>query len=217
TIGIAWKLLDPQDPAGGSILLECTGIWTRGAAVHVAGRVRKISCRNVLKIGPGVLVNLVAPTGREATLQFEDVTCRRSGAVLRWNYTDAQTLAKLRLRVEANHCVFDLAGQETPLVEWAGTELPATWERSLEWDGENSLAPANGAIAGHLNSADRTWQALDATKLALEGLLASPFEFAGPVSLDPADAVVSTIDGPRLSSRLPGIAADEISAPPRSE
>jgi hypothetical protein len=217
TIGIAWKLLDGQAPAGGAVQLERVGLWGRGAALHVAGRVRKIVCRNVLKVGPGVLVNLAAPTGRELALQFDGVTCRESGAVIRWNYTDAATLAKLRLRIDAKHCVFDLAARETALVEWAGAELPAAWERSIAWDGEGSLAPVNVAIAGCLNPADRSWQPLDAAKLALEGLLASPFEFAGPASLKPADSIVSTIDGPRLSSRVPGIQADEISAPPVAE
>src|SRR5207247_11261626 len=83
---IAWKLLDAADPRGGTGLIRNSLLLGDGPAVYLAQAARQLTCDNVLKAGPGPLVQLATASGAKSkiVLKLSHSTTRTSGAIIRW-------------------------------------------------------------------------------------------------------------------------------------
>src|SRR5262249_49521944 len=205
---VAWKLLDQADPRGGSAAIRNSLLFGDGPAVYLSHAVRELNCDNILKVGPGPLVQLAAvPRAQKNTLlHLVHTTCRRSGAVLRWVVPSADS-PHGRVLVEAGDCVFDLIAARAALFELAGSTPSDDWLASLRMLGEGSVAAPGLEIAAWVSIDDGRVTLLDASLLELEGILSAPFQFAGRATTIPADSQVREIEAPRRSGEPPGIRA----------
>jgi serine/threonine protein kinase len=210
---VAWKLLDQADPRGGSAAIRNSSLFGDGPAIYLAHAVQQLDCDNVLKVGPGPLIQLAAvPRAQKNTvLHLVHTTCRRSGAVLRWIVPSGDS-PHGRVLVEAGDCVFDLIAARTALFELAGSSPSDGWLASLRMLGEGSVTAPGLEIAGWISTVDGRVTPLDASSLELEGLLSVPFQFAGRATTIPADSQVREIEAPRRSGEAPGIRASGLPA-----
>ena len=208
---LAWKLLDPGEPRGGSGTIRNCLLRGDGPSLYLANAIRELDFENVLKIGPGPLVQLAATprANKGMRLNLAHTTCRASGAVVRWIVPSAGR-AGGRVLVEAADCVFDLVALHTALFELAGTEPRAELLRSIQMMGEGSVAGPGLEVAAWVSTETGRVTALDASSLALEGLLTIPLQFSGPAGVSPADSELREINAPRRSGEPPGIRAHEV-------
>lgn len=213
-VALAWRVADDGDPSGGRIELRDCVFSGATPAIHLASALRQIAFDNCLKLGPGPLVHLATPPeidarlrgGRKVEVKFQNLTCRRSGSVIRWKLADDwQPTSSPVLIVESTDCVLDLLPGSSALVELASASAKPTWLRSTRWTGEGSLAPPDLTVAATSTGSATTLTPLDASALSLDGLSSGSFQFAGDFSLSPADAAVTEWEAPRLSTAPPGI------------
>lgn len=224
TMGVAWKMLDARDRRGRECSFRNVTFIGRGAAVHCASLPGKLQFENCLKIGPGPLVQLAPAMSAKdrLTIQLERSTCRASGPLLRWKpkLSDRSTAGGLPLEtivVEANDCVFDIAGTPGALLELVGAGVQANWLQALQVTGEGSIGRDEQTAALGIDSETGAAAVLDTAKLQLEGISSGPFEFAGPISTTAADSGIDDYEAPRRSPYPPGIDADELGGAVESE
>jgi hypothetical protein len=186
----------------------------RGPGFFVSGPIKQIVCRNCLKLGGGVFLNLAAAPKPDLDLlvKLTAVTCRSSGSLIRWQDADRASV-KSRIVVEAEDCVFDLQRPEAALFEFAGTTLRPNWHQSVQMLGEGSLARPELPVAAWSEFPVRNWKELDPVELELEGISTGEFRFIGPLSLNPGDALLESSEAPRRSPNPPGITAALVHPP----
>lgn len=215
-IAVAWKMFDPADPSGGMVEAENVVLAGRGPGLFVSGPVKQISCRNCLKLGGGVFLNLASAPKPDLDLlvKLTGVTCREAGSLLRWQDADRAS-AKSRIVVEAADCVFDLQTAGAALFEFAGATLRPNWQQAVQMLGEDSLASPGLAVAAWSQIPARAWKPLDADELELEGISTAAFEFAGPLSMAPDDSALQnqSFEAPRRSPHPPGITPTLLARP----
>lgn len=208
---IAWKTLGPRDPDSGKFTIRETVIIGDGPALYLASPARLISASHCLKIGRGPLFHLntaASPVaGRNLQLQLSNITCRRSGAVLRWEIAESWK-PRAQVILTARDCVFDVPPAAASLVEFFGPQERSDWPSFVQMTGEGSVAPPELQLASWINATSGSIKPLDGSKLQLEGISTSEFSFAGPPTNRMADSVVTGLEGlPRRSPEPPGIAA----------
>ncbi len=212
---LAWKTLEPRDPRGEDCTLVNSVFLGDGAALYLASAARRVECTNLLKLGGGPLIHLATGVGPGRTLnvQLAAVTCRQAGGLVRWRVPDGHDKPG-EVLIEATDCVFDLAQNATPLLEFAGRSFRPDWPRSLKLTGEGSLARLGPVAVGWIDLTTGQERALDGTLAQIDGLLAAPFSFHGPATTNPADSEISTFDAPRRGSLPPGIRPGDLPTPP---
>ena len=105
------------------------------------------------------------------------------------------------------------------MLQFVSTEHPREWLEMIELIGVGSLACPEAIVSRWVNPADGKATILDRAAgwdgeiVRLEGVLPSPFEFAGPISPVLADAVVKSHQVPRSSPGPPGIDATTLRLP----
>ncbi|MBI3861618.1 MAG: serine/threonine protein kinase [Planctomycetia bacterium] len=217
---IAWKLLDTADQRGGTGMIRDSLLFGDGPAVYLAHAVRQLTCDNVLKSGPGPLVQLAAaPAAKSKTvLKLSHSTTRAAGAIIRWVVPGEEALksgspARLRgsIMIEASDCVFDVASPRAALVELAGTgsEPRPEWLQAVQMTGEGSVTRPSVETAAWVSTADGRLTPLEGTALSLEGLVAGDFHFTGASATRVVDCEVHDSETPRRSPHPPGIRAGE--------
>jgi hypothetical protein len=169
---------------------------------------RHVELDNVLKTGTSPLLQLaVAPAASSTSvLQLNHTTCRASGALLRWIVPADGTPAGSVLIV-AGECVFDVVSPAAALLEFAGPAPRPEWLRSVTMTGEGSLVRPDLEVAAWISTDDGRFTPLESAGIALEGIFAGPFRFAGPSGPAPIDAEVVDCEAPRRGTEPPGIRA----------
>src|SRR5204863_276490 len=154
---------------------------------------------NVLKVGPGPLVQLAAiPAAKTIlALKLNHTTTRVAGALIRWvlpadDTATAKTSARARgtIQVDANDCVFDIDSPHAALFELAGPQSRPEWLSSLRMTGEGSVTRPTLETAAWVSTLDGRLTTLENTTLELEGLIAGEYHFAGGISQEPAASEV---------------------------
>ena len=210
---IAWKLLDAAEQHGGTATIRNTLLLGDGPGLYLAQAVKNVEFSNVLKIGPGPLIQLagVPAVKSTVTLRLVHTTCRASGALVRWMVTPEDQPSG-RILVDASDCVFDIVSRQAALFELAGDQSHSKgshpeWLRSLRMTGEGSLTRPNLEVAAWVSTIDGRVTPLESSTLEVEGLFAGAFRFAGESDQSPADSEVHDAEAPRRSSEPPGIRA----------
>ena len=213
---IAWKLLDTGDHRGGTATIRNTLLLGDGPALYLAHAVRQVSCDNVLKVGPGPLVQLAATPAAKSTLALKltHSTTRAAGAIVRW-VVPADDAAPARpserhrgtIQIEANDCVFDIDSPRAALFELAGPQPRPEWLRSLRMTGEGSVTRPTLEVAAWVSTLDGRLTTLEGVPIEVEGLIAGEFHFTGEFPDQPAASEVHDSEAPRRSSTPPGIRA----------
>ena len=209
---IAWKLLDTGDHRGGTATIRNAVLLGDGPALYLAHAVRQVSCENVLKVGPGPLVQLAATPAAKSTstLKLNHSTIRAAGAVVRWVVpADEAGLAKTSeqirgsIEVEATDCVFDVDSPHAALFELAGPQPRPEWLRSLRMTGEGSVTRPTLEVAAWVSTLDGRLTALEGIPVELEGLIAGEFSLCGRVPRSSRRLRSSRLRCPRAHSHAP--------------
>jgi hypothetical protein len=161
------------------------------------------------------LFDVVGPAlvDQKLGVSLRQLTLRESGPLLRvlWPATGGASglvppnLAGCRIAIEANDCVFQLKAAQAALFEWLGTSGGADWLASIRMRGEGSVTLPGVPIAARVDIATDQRTDLASDGFELEGLMAAPFEFGGPLSDAPRDSTIRFCDAPRRSDLPPGI------------
>lgn len=213
---IAWKLLDTGDHRGGTATIRNAVLLGDGPALYLAHAVRQVNCENVLKVGPGPLVQLAATPAAKSTwtLKLNHSTIRAAGAVVRWVVPADQAApakssepSRGTIEVEAADCVFDIDSPHAALFELAGPQPLPEWLRSLRMTGEGSVTRPMLEVAAWVSTLDGRLTTLEGIPIELEGLIADEFHFAGEFPDRPAASEVHDSEAPRRSATPPGICA----------
>ncbi len=208
---IAWKLLDPQELRGGTARLENTVLVGSGPALYLAHAMRRVEFDNVLKIGTGPLVQLAAvPRSKsKVVLRLNHLTCRTSGALLRW-IVPVDGPPPGQVLVEASDCVFDVVSAQAALFEFVGPLLRPEWQQFVRMTGEGSISPPTLDVAAWISTEDGRVTSFESSTIELEGIVAGPFRYTGDASPRAADSEVRDSDAPRRTNDQPGIRASEL-------
>jgi serine/threonine protein kinase len=221
---IAWKLLDASEQHGGRATIRNTLLLGDGPGLYLVHAVKYVEFSNVLKIGPGPLIQLAGVPGPKAQfrVRLTHTTCRASGALLRWIVTPEGT-PRGRIVVEAGDCVFDVVSPQAALFELAGAPAQfegdgsqpghPEWLKTLRLTGEGSLTRPGLEVAAWVSTIDGQVRPLEGSALEVEGLYAGEFRFAGESNAVPADSEVHDAEAPRRSSEPPGINATVLPIP----
>ena len=230
---IAWKLLDASEQRGGTATIRNSLLLGDGPGLYLAHAVKNVEFSNVLKVGPGPLMQLAGVPAAKAslTVKLMHTTCRRSGALVRWivgpdgspqgglppGGSPHMGLPHGRILIEAGDCVFDVVSPQAALFELAGAgahsdpvhldRIGSAWLKSLRITGEGSLTRPELELAAWVSTTDGRVTALESSTLEVEGLFAGAFHFSGESAQLPADSEVHDAEAPRRSSDPPGIRA----------
>jgi hypothetical protein len=203
---VAWKLLDAAEQHAGRATIRNTILSGDGPGLYLAQAMRHVGFDNVLKTGTSPLVQLaVAPAASSTTvLQLRRTTCRESGALLRW-VVPADGMPAGGVLIDAGECVFDVDSPLAALLEFAGPAPRTEWLRSVTMTGEGSLVRPDLEVAAWISTDDGRFTPLESAGIAMEGIFAGPFRFAGRPGPAPFDAEVVECEAPRRGTEPPGI------------
>lgn len=212
-IAVAWKTLGPGGPAGRLSVNRCQ-FYGDGTAVYVVSAHTETVVSQTLKVGRGTFLYLADVPAKPlpVTVRLKQVTCRAADHLLRWVWP-ADRRPRGPLDIEATDCVVDVA-EGGAVVHLVGGDLPRNWPATVAVSGEGSMVSANGRFAAWSRAGTGDSEELDVSLMRIEGITAGPFEFAGPVSVQPADAAIVRFDAPRRAPHPPG--ADPLQLLPRN-
>jgi eukaryotic-like serine/threonine-protein kinase len=212
-IGLDWKLVDPRDPQGGMASIRNCLLIGGACALRIGEPVRHVEFTNCLRLTGGPLGQFTVASGarNETVVRLDRTTCRETTALFRLVPSNAAAPAG-RLSIDAKDCVLDLLPPHGCLFELADAAAPGALMR-VAMTGEGSLAPATLVTAVRRSSNDAADITVDPSDIPIEGILAGPYRFAGPLTLRPADAEMRHYEVPRRSTIPPGIDAKGLPAP----
>ncbi|MDB5338871.1 MAG: hypothetical protein JWN70_4490 [Planctomycetaceae bacterium] len=212
---ICWRVPDAAGPRSGLAVLEDVVVLGTSSALELRSSAKKITLRNVLRLGAGPLIDIARPfNGQlELELQMDHVTCRQSGSVVRWVVMD-QKPAKEHIRLEARDCVFDVLPTQGGLLEFVGHEHIAAWTKRIKVVGDNCLTAEQTEVAVRSSPTTDEFAPWDSSELELEGITQEGFTFAGPFSLQTGDsAIQKNPAGVDRSRDLPGVISTQRPGP----
>lgn len=208
---LRWRLVDDRDtrPTVAAIT-DCAFLGGR-CGLEVAGPVSVVQFSNCLSLAQSATVQVTgsAPRPREMSLRFEHATCRQVDSVVHWLGGSGPPTG-MRLAVEFRDCLLDLRSETGALLVLGSEKWSKGWIRRIRVTGEGSLIHPETALLAWRSTVADVLQPVDATELDLEGLLASPIEFRGPLSTNPVDSEAEEVSGPRRSGSRAGVRADRI-------
>jgi serine/threonine protein kinase len=206
---IQWAPIDASDPLAGELTFsDCRFVGTHSSII-LAAPGRLVRCVNTLKLGGGPL--FIATDGAASgdnTFEFEHSTLRDSGSLVALDLQNAPAW-NFRLTIRPRSSVFDLqrrTDQESEsLITFVGGRLQRVWQERVSFDGDDSVASGAVGLASWQATNGTGHQTLDASEIAVQGLIQSEFTFRNSPSLDRADSVLLDVQTNRISSQLPGI------------
>jgi hypothetical protein len=165
-----------------------------------------IEIHDSLFLGSGSLVHFSSsrPIDAPAAIEFEHVTLRGATSVMKIS-CDEPTDAPAQISVTAKDSVFAPADGGA-LVMLSGSRDPRKGSgvlKALEWSGQGSLVAPQTPISCLQAGGQR--EELPEDYLAVEGLVASAFEFSGPRGSGPAASQLHKWLAPLTSDEPPGI------------
>ncbi|HTQ39620.1 MAG TPA: hypothetical protein VMJ32_11360 [Pirellulales bacterium] len=192
-----------------AVHVQLSGCVIQGVACGVDCQARgpaEIEMHNTLYLGSGPLVRF--PQARRAdaptAVTLEHVTVRGAAAVLELHGDDLDDACG-SVMLNTTTCVLAPADSGA-LVVFAGRHWPKSAGgtlAALDWNGQDSLALA--AMPTVMWQHDATHEPLPDEALPVEGLVASPFDFAGPPSGEPGDSRLRHWLAPGKTDLPPGI------------
>ncbi|MES2790014.1 MAG: serine/threonine-protein kinase [Planctomycetota bacterium] len=204
---ICWRVPDAAGPRTGMAVLENVVVLGTSSALDLRSPARKITLRNVLRLGAGPLLHLGGPrtSPLDLELQLEHVTCRQSGSLVRWVVLD-QKPAKEQIKIDARDCVFEILPTQGGLLEFVGQKHVADWAKRIKFVGDICLASEQTEIMVRSSPTNDEFIPGDSSDIALEGITQGGFAFVGAFTLQPRDSTIQQdFEGIRSSRGLPGV------------
>ncbi|MCY2965959.1 MAG: hypothetical protein NT069_20400, partial [Planctomycetota bacterium] len=131
------------------------------------------------------------------------VTCREMGGVVRW-WGEVGPPTGIRLTLDVRDSLLHLRNENSAVCTLLSERYTSAWLKRLKVSGEGSLIPPETVLVAWQSDQSDETQVIDSPELDVEGLLAIPFQFRGPLSDDPRSAEVANVAGPRRSKSPPG-------------
>lgn len=205
---LEWSALSPEELRTAKLSFRNCLFAVRSTAV-VASGASQIEFQNTLCVGGSTLCECEMP-GRhlETRVLLDRITCREMQSVLRLKAPAGETSVGTtgRFLIDTQNCVFDVDPEDGALVEFTDSDGPSR----LQISGEGSLVPEQ--LTTVLRTT--TGEAVDLAAIPLEGLIATPYRFAGKSSSRPVDSEIADCDAPRRSPLPPGIVAADLPSLP---
>ena len=180
-----------------------------------------IEIQNTLFLGPGPLIHfpLMRRADAPTEIELDRVSTRNASSVVQFNCDDtADEIGSIN--VAASDCVYSPAadGALVALSAPGSVKSITALLKSIAWTGRGSLADPKMAIVQNRSGAKR--ESLPDDELALDGIVASAFEFEGTMGSDPRMSRVKKWLAPLESDKPPGIGDDlpplpESKSPPK--
>jgi serine/threonine protein kinase len=204
---IGWKTMDSVDQTGGHLQVSDTVFWGLGTGVYLVSLPRSIECNNCLKIGSEALFNLSQMPRPSQILKVDlsHLTLRESGGLFSMEFVRDSQIGQMQ--VEAENCVFAFKSATSALMQFVSDSRPEKWAESFSFSGSDSLIKSGSSLVGWLNRRTSETVEFDQRKSRVEGLVAIPFQFVGPVTGVPSDSAIGEFSAPRTSAEPPGIIA----------
>ena len=189
------------------VRIEHTALQGVACAIdcHMTGPAA-INMLDVLHLGHGPLIcfSQSRPADAPTAIGLEHVTARGMPAVLQFEHDETADHSGA-ITVTATACVF--APEENGvLICCSGQRSLSTVSgslKSLEWAGQGSLVSPDMAVAIWQRGAKK--EPAPEADVALEGLVAAAFDFAGPVTANPATSRLRRWLAPQKTDDAPGI------------
>jgi hypothetical protein len=168
-----------------------------------------ITASNTLYTGKGPLVRFPQARRSDASaeISLQHVTLRSAAAAIELRCND-EADSSGTVVVNTTACVF-APEQSGGLVIFSGRRSPKVIGgvlAALDWSCQDSLVSPGTAVA--IWQHDETKETLPDEELPLEGLVASPFDFASSATSEPADSRLRRWLAPMRTDLTPGIGDD---------
>lgn len=199
-VGMAWRLVEPADPAAGTLKIQNSLFFGDGVGLFANQTCRQVSVENSLRMGQQAWFELVRGDWTpQMSWTLQHVTCRESGPVFR--VRSVSDWAPRSMLVQCNQAVLGLETPTAALAEFDADDVPA---EAFVWQGEATLIPVETVLA-RLVAGNVVMPPLATEDWVFEGLMAGRFRFAGPPTFAVNDSLLAETEIPRSSPELPGI------------
>ncbi|MBX3452459.1 MAG: protein kinase [Planctomycetaceae bacterium] len=207
---VSWHAVPHADPRSGQLRLEDCILRQPGIALTVSGAARRIRSQNVLAQQCGLLLSW-SPDDESTSLavEFEKTTARETGPLVQMPADMAGEVSQPRLTITLTDCVLSPATGRPALVEFVGETLADDWSDMVACEGQDNLLAEEAELFGWRTTALQPIAPLDASLVAVSGLMYDQFEFAGPLTDDPADSRIVKSQAVRSRSGVPGYRLDD--------
>ena len=221
---LAWRPQEAHSRHETQVVLNNVVFTGSKPSVYLDSSPNRFTAENVLKVGHGDFLQLSDSGTSTWNCNLQRVTLRGTGPLLRC-WTTSETAPLSRLTLTAAGCVFDLdrpADRSTSeatrpaLIAWMSNRLPSNWKTAIDWQMEGILVSPDIDVIARIDPSSGRRTPIDESRLNIDGLVAARFEFAGPVSSQPADSVLKSSDAPRADATPLGIDAGKL-MPDRGE
>ncbi len=233
---IAWRPRESQgrarikEPAQTKIRLQDSLFTGVGPAVFIDSPPQNFSATNVLKVGAGEFLQFVDRGGFDWRCELRQFTLRDSGPLLRWwprtEETPRTAETQLsRLTLSAEGCVFDVAAHQlesassvvttsaprrSTLIAWISQRLPSNWESAIDWQMSAVLVGPNIDMVALIDPQDGRRRTIDETRLNIDGVVATTFEFVGAAKSRSQNSQLKSFDAPLTSPVKVGVDARQL-------
>ena len=205
---IHWKPIDAHQRTGCHLEINNTVFAVPEHAIYLAHPPQSLVLNNCLNITSYSTLFFEQPpdVDQQISINLKHLTLRRSGPLLLFHWLN-EKLIPGAIQIESQDCVFDL--KQSALIQVLGSKPPENWLSSIELAGEGSVASSAIQIAGWQPTVKQQLEELNTTSMLIEGLSTGKFKYAAPLSLAPADSMITEAQVPRKSALTPGIQADK--------
>lgn len=207
---ISWQAVPHADPRSGQLRMEDCILRKPGTALTVSGAARRIRYQNVLAQQCGPLLSW-SPENESNSLavEFEKTTARETGPLVQMPADIADETSQPRLTIMLTDCVLSPATGRPALVEFAGETLADIWGDMVACEGQDNLLAEDAELFGWRTTALEPIDLLDGSLVAVSGLMYDQFEFAGPLTDDPADSRIAVTNAVRSRPGTAGFESAE--------
>lgn len=203
--GFTWTALDESSAAGPRVvLMDCLFARTE-SSLRLKSSPASVMLQNVLQLSGGALIEFQGQpvTTRTIAVTLRQSTLRESEGLVRFATPPATATPPLILTLE--NSALDLVSGRSALVQFAG-DPPADWQTRIRLTGQDSMVRPQTTLAAVSARSGGSATPLEAGRMAVDGLFAAEFSFAGANVLEPADAQIS--ESPLIGHSLAPPGAD---------
>jgi hypothetical protein len=188
TAGLRWTALDESSAAGPRIvLMDCLFAQTE-SSLQLNSSPASIRMQNVLQLSGGALVEFRGQpvSTRTIAVTLRQTTLRESQGLARFA-APSRAAGTPPLTLMLENSALDLVPDRSALVRFDGAP-PADWQTRIRITGQDSLVRPGTTLAAVTSGSGGSATPLEADRMAVDGLFAADFSFAGANVLEPADA-----------------------------
>ncbi|MEX2285511.1 MAG: serine/threonine-protein kinase [Planctomycetaceae bacterium] len=217
---IDWEPVNANDQTSRQVSLQNAAFIGGAPAVELDSAPQVLHAVNCLKVGRGPFLVLAhAPKAHERfQTNLKQVTLRDADGLYDVRVAGNSTPLGL-IAVESTDSVFHFGNDGSSLLQFVGDQEIKAANVRVDVGGEGTVANRSFNVAAWTGTAKQAGTSLNSDTIVLDGVLAVPFEFAGPADRNPRNSAVRAVptQGPRRSSLPPGIDASLLNVPADAE